>query len=151
MSRSLSYKNVSKRRFNCMKSTMRARVHDFARKNNYRITVWQVPDKDSGRWHIKLESSKINKPSLDFYSQCKAQSQQLVDHRPHSYAGFYLYLQRGKRSKCRISQLQRINLIPFHPLGVIAGMPFRNDSPGTSVCPAAYYFVYTGIEYYALA
>jgi hypothetical protein len=59
MSRSLSYKNVSKRRFNCMKSTMRARVHDFARKNNYRITVWQVPDKDSGRWHIKLESSKI--------------------------------------------------------------------------------------------
>ena len=32
MSRSLSYKNVSKRRFNCMKSTMRARVHDFARK-----------------------------------------------------------------------------------------------------------------------
>jgi hypothetical protein len=49
MSRSLSYKNVSKRRFNCMKSTMRARVHDFARKNNYRITVWQVPDKDSGR------------------------------------------------------------------------------------------------------
>ncbi|MGI6422855.1 MAG: hypothetical protein ACOX0N_11770 [Syntrophomonadaceae bacterium] len=78
MSRSLSYKNVSKRRFNCMKSTMRARVHDFARKNNYRITVWQVPDKDSGRWHIKLESSKINKPSLDFIANVKRSPNNLL-------------------------------------------------------------------------
>jgi hypothetical protein len=61
-----------------MKSTMRARVHDFARKNNYRITVWQVPDKDSGRWHIKLESSKINKPSLDFIANVKRSPNNLL-------------------------------------------------------------------------
>lgn len=71
MSRTLHYKNVNKKRFECMKSTMRSRVNEFARSHHYTISVWQVPDKDSGRWHIKLESNKMNKPGLDFIANVK--------------------------------------------------------------------------------
>ncbi len=78
MSRSLSYKNVSKKRFNCMKSSMRSRVSAFAQSNNYSITIWQVPDKDIGRWHIRLESSKMNKPNLDFIANVKRTSNNLL-------------------------------------------------------------------------
>ncbi len=78
MSRSLSYKNVTSKRFNCMKSAMRSRVRDFAQNNNYTISVWQVPDKDIGRWHIRLESDKLNKPNLDFIANIKRTSNNLL-------------------------------------------------------------------------
>jgi len=74
MSRSLSYKNVTKQRFSCMKSAMHARVNAFAKKNNYKITLWNVPDKDIGRWQVRLESNKMNKPSLDFIANVKRSS-----------------------------------------------------------------------------
>ncbi len=78
MSRSLNYKNVSHKRLNCMKTVMRSRVSEFAKNNNYSITLWQVPDKDIGRWHIRLESSKVNKPNLDFIANIKRTSNNLL-------------------------------------------------------------------------
>lgn len=71
MSRNLSYKNVTSSRLSCMKAKMRSRVQAFASENNYHVAVWKVPDKDNGRWHIRLESSKMTKPSLDFIADVK--------------------------------------------------------------------------------
>lgn len=66
MSKKKVYENVGNRRLACMKSVMKSRVQEFARKNSYRIAAWNVPNQAEATWQVTLKSINGLKPDLHF-------------------------------------------------------------------------------------